>query len=174
MCCAASAGSRDEHDGMRTILANLRYRWERTAALVLAIAVATGCFTMLSSTVKTQQLEATGTVADNFRPIYDVLVRPKGTQLPLERSSGLVQPATLSATEGGISLAQWQRIRRVPGVEVAAPVAVVGFAMPQIHIPVDLSPYLNGPASDHVLRIDLTWVSDAGLSHAKDGTIYLY
>jgi putative ABC transport system permease protein len=69
-------------------------------------------------------------VRSNYRTAYDVLVRPKGSQLPLELSQGLVRDNYLSGLFGGISLAQWRRIEKLPGVEVAAPIANVGYVMP--------------------------------------------
>jgi hypothetical protein len=55
---------------------------------------------------------------------YDLVVFPKGHAEP---SSALVDPNTLDAGPGGITLAQYHRIEQVPGVEIAAPLAPIGY-----------------------------------------------
>lgn len=62
-----------------------------------------------------------------WRTTYDILVRPAGSVTDIERRYGLVRPNHLLETAGGISLEQYQRIREIPGVEVAAPIGVVGY-----------------------------------------------
>lgn len=77
----------------------------------------------------------------NWRGAYDILVRPAGARLDLERTNGLVEPNFVAlAGQGGISAAQVATIRAIPGVEIAAPIAWVGFvtnrvASPTIEIP---------------------------------------
>jgi putative ABC transport system permease protein len=64
----------------------------------------------------------------NWRGAYDILVRPHGQQLDLEKTNGLVEPNFLGFTgAGGIAESQLDAIRRIAGVELAAPVSVVGY-----------------------------------------------
>jgi hypothetical protein len=64
----------------------------------------------------------------NWRGAYDILVRPKGARLALESTDGLVEPNFLSfAGGGGLGPDDVAAIRAIPGVEVAAPVSVVGY-----------------------------------------------
>ena len=158
----------------KAVRAQLGYRRERTVATLLAILLAVTSFALLSSAAEGAQLQAVGTVKANYRPLYDILVRPSGSASPLEHSRGLVQTDQLSSLGGGITTAQWQRILSLPGVAVAAPVAVGGYVMQTGEVPVDLSRYLKPGVENQVLRIDPTWVTDQGTSRIADGPIYFY
>jgi putative ABC transport system permease protein len=93
-----------------------------------------------------------------------VLVRPAGSQLPLEESQGLVRPNFLSDHFGGITLEQVEQVRAVDGVDVAAPVAMIGYQVPSIaRVSVDVSDHLAGD-EPVVLRVSTTRLVDAGLS----------
>lgn len=73
----------------------------------------------------TSQLQ--GSVDANWRGAFDLLVRPAGQRLNLEETGGLVEPNYLTFTgDGGITLEELAAIRSVSGVEVAAPVAMIG------------------------------------------------
>src|SRR5215218_7626025 len=55
--------------------------------------------------------------------------RPRGSRSPIERRTGQAPPNFLSELSEGITHAQWRRIQRLPGVEVAAPIANVGYVL---------------------------------------------
>jgi putative ABC transport system permease protein len=61
----------------------------------------------------------------------------------LEAREGLVSSTALASLSGGISLPQWQEILAIPGVDVAAPVAVVGYTMPTLYMMTDASTALD-------------------------------
>src|SRR3954470_16236506 len=124
---------------LRVILAELLHRRGRSLALLLGILVATTAFTVLTGTSESQRLEVRGTVAKAFRGDYDILVRPRGSRTALERRTGQVQPNFLSGIFGGISTAQWRDVQRLAGVEVAAPLANLGYVLQTAEIPVDVS-----------------------------------
>ena len=124
-------------------LANLRGDWRRSAAAAMAILVATTSFVVLTGTVRTQQLRVTEQVADNYRSTYDILVRPHGSASDIERAEGVVRPNFLSGQYGGIALDQVQSVREVPGVEIAAPVAVLGQTMRSVLTAVDVRSVLG-------------------------------
>lgn len=156
------------------VAAQWRNSARRSLALLAMITVAVGGFTLLTAGAQTSRLVTTGTVAANFRPAYDLLVRAPDQQLPLERQRNLVQSGQLAGMTGGISLAQWRAIQGVDQVAVAAPVAVVGYVMRTVTIPVDLSGQLDPAAARQLLKVQPTWVTDAGLSRIPDGPAYLY
>ena len=78
-----------------------------------------------------------------FRPAYDILVRPQGSKTTLERNTGLVRPNYLSGIFGGITMRQYRMIGRVRGVDVAAPIANIGFTLPSSYVAVALDPFVN-------------------------------
>jgi putative ABC transport system permease protein len=96
-----------------------RFRPARTLALIVGLLVAATAFTVLTAASRTAQLRTTGTVSANFSPAYDILVRPKGARTAQENRTGTVQPDVLSGIYGGITMAQYHRIQRIPGVQVA-------------------------------------------------------
>jgi putative ABC transport system permease protein len=154
--------------------AQLRYRPARLVALLLGLLVATSAFTVLTAASKTSQLRTVGTVTSNFVPAYEILVRPKGTRTELENATDTVQPNFLSGIYGGITMGQYHEISRIPGVDVAAPIAMVGYAL--LYAPITFtvpSSYYSGPGRE-LFRISTTWTSDGGTSHVTQPASYLY
>lgn len=94
------------------------------AAVVLLAAVMPAIAGVSSQT----QVRLVGLVDENWRGVYDILVRPAGARSHSEVEHNLVEPNFLTFTgSGGIAVSQWQAVRNIEGVEVAAPVAVVGY-----------------------------------------------
>ncbi len=149
--------------------AQLRFRRARFVATLLAVSIAVASFSLLASAARGSQLRAVGTVQENFRPGYDLLVRPAA-----DPGGNQVSYGTVAATYGGISTEQWHRVLAVPGVSVAAPVAMVGYVMHETAVPVDLSRYVDSKLDRQVLRVRPTWVGDRGRSRVTDGGGYLY
>ena len=79
----------------------------------------------------------------------------------------------LSGIYGGITIDQWRRIERIPGIEVAAPIANVGYIMPFTFIPVTINEYLNEDPFQ-LYRVRYTWVAHGGLSRYPDSNGYIY
>jgi putative ABC transport system permease protein len=141
---------------LRFLIAQLGARPGRVAALGLGILVAAVAFTLLTAAARTSELRVRGTVSGNFRTAYDILVRPRGSATPLERSAGLVRSNYLSGIYGGITLRQWSTIAHVPGIEVAAPVANVGYVFPWQKVRIGIKGLLtNAPAQ--LYRIKTWW-----------------
>ncbi len=99
----------------RLAWSQVRFRPARTLALIIGVLVAATAFTVLTAASRTAQARTTGTVAANFAPAYDILVRPKGARTAEESKTGTVQPDFLSGIYGGITMAQCQRIQQIPG-----------------------------------------------------------
>ncbi|HEU0102243.1 MAG TPA: FtsX-like permease family protein [Mycobacteriales bacterium] len=157
----------------RFVWSQLRHRFGRTAALLLGIVVATTSFTVLTATSRTSQLRTTATVGEHFRVAYDILVRPPGSQSAIEASSGTVEPNFLSGIYGGISPAQWRAVQAIPGVDIAAPIAMIGTAQPKVYLPVPIAPYLTG-SPRQLFRVRTTWTSDRGLTRIPQPDSFVY
>lgn len=94
---------------------------------MVAVVALAALATSTASVRESAGIELQGAVDANWRGAYDLLVRPPGRRLDLERTGGLVEPNFLAfAGSGGISLADLDAIRAVPDVEIAAPVANLG------------------------------------------------
>jgi putative ABC transport system permease protein len=148
---------------MRFAWAAVRGRPGRAVVLGLGILVAATGFVLLSSGVSTSAARVRSTVGHNIRPAYDILVRPAGSETPLEQSAGLVQQGFLSGTFGGITLAQWHRIEGIPGVSVAAPIAMLGYTFSFSNVHATL-PAMPSGVSREIFKLGLVSRADNGLS----------
>jgi len=158
----------------RLAWSQLRFGTPRLAALLAGLLLATTAFTVLTAASRTAQLRTVGTVSSHFVPAYEILVRPRGARTRLEVQTATVQPNFLAGIYGGITMAQYHEIAGLPGVSVAAPIAMVGYAL----IPSGISFYV--PAADYrgpgrqLYRFQTTWVSDGGTSRVTQPAGYTY
>jgi len=92
---------------------------------LVLISIGVSLFFTLNEINRDQALEA---VQDYWRTDYDILVRPAGsTFLYDETGNRLVEPNFLSGQQGGITDEQLELINSIEGIEVAAPVAFLGY-----------------------------------------------
>jgi putative ABC transport system permease protein len=135
--------------------------------------VAAASFSVLSAAGKTSEIRVRGSVKSNYRTAYDILVRPKGSALPLERRQRLVRDNYLSGLFGGITLDQYHRILKLPGVDVAAPVANIGYVIPSATPAFTINSVLNRDPTQ-LYRIVFTTVAQNGLSRYPLWRDYVY
>lgn len=62
-----------------------------------------------------------------WRTTYDILVRPSSARSSVETDHGLVEANYLAQLDGGISFEQYQEVANIPGIEVAAPIALLTY-----------------------------------------------
>ncbi|MDQ1743224.1 MAG: putative transport system permease protein [Pseudonocardiales bacterium] len=156
------------------LLVRLRVNRLRVIALMLGIAAATTAFVVLTGQVAEQRLALRGRVSAQASPDYDILVRPAGSRTALEEREGLVRANFLSGQFGGITLAQWHRIQQLAGVQVAAPIAMVGYVLQTVQIPLDLTDRL-GPGDQQLFTASITRKTARGLtSFAEPAISYSY
>ena len=158
----------------RLAWSQLRFRTVRLVALLAGMLLATTAFTVLTAASRTAQLRTVGTVSAHFVPAYDILVRPKGSRSALETDTDTVQPNFLSGIYGGITMAQYHRIAQIPGVQVAAPIAMVGYSLLASLL------WFPLPAADlslpgrQIYRVSTTWISQGGTSRASQPPSFVY
>jgi len=158
----------------RLAWSQLRFATVRVIALLAGLLLATTAFTVLTAASRTAQLRTVGTVTSHFLSAYQILVRPTGARTVLEQRTGTVQPNFLAGIYGGITMAQYHEIAGLPGVSVAAPIAMVGYALVSAEIPFTI------PAADYrgpgrqLYRDQTTWVSDGGTSQVTQPAAYTY
>ncbi|HEY2278258.1 MAG TPA: hypothetical protein VGI00_07870, partial [Streptosporangiaceae bacterium] len=158
----------------RLAWSQLRFGAVRTVALLAGMLVAATAFTVLTAASRTSQLRTTGTVSAHFRAAYDILVRPSGARSGLEARTGTVQPNFLSGLYGGITMDDYHQIQRVPGVDVAAPVAMVGYSLPIQPVAVPLPASASAGSGRQLFRYDTTWVSAGGMTRIQQPASYAY
>lgn len=146
----------------RGALPNPFERLRRSPVAVIGLIVVAGVAVAMASVAERAVVRIEGEVSANWRGAYDLLVRPPGTRLDLERTNGLVEPNFVGfAGTGGISLDQLEAIRRLPGVELAAPVGFVGYvryglSSPAVHLPAP-------PTEPTLFRLTLSVTTNDGL-----------
>ncbi|MFC4006071.1 FtsX-like permease family protein [Nonomuraea purpurea] len=158
---------------IRLAAAQLRHRAGRALVLLLGILVAATGFSVLTGTARTQQLEIVGTVRDNYRAQYDLLVRPKGSVTAIERETGMVRSNYLSGIHGGITLDQLATIKKLDGIEVAAPISMIGYFTGSGTVQVPVTDAL-GEGERTLLRVERTRVADRGLTKIPLSPHYQY
>lgn len=102
-------------------------RSERAVLLIIGVLIVSGAYGLLLSAVETTQVIVDEELAQYWHTTYDLLIRPTGSKSPIEMKYGLVQANHLNALNGGITLAQYETIKEIPGIEVAAPIAMIGY-----------------------------------------------
>jgi putative ABC transport system permease protein len=158
----------------RLAWSQLRFRAGRALALLAGMLVATTAFTVLTAAARTAQIRTIGTVNAHFQPAYDILVRPAGARSSLESATGTVQPDFLSGIYGGITMAQWHQITKIAGVQVAAPIAMVGYAFMYAGFPVWLPAADVAQPGRQLYRVSTTWVSANGATRVPQPASYVY
>jgi putative ABC transport system permease protein len=148
---------------IRLVWRGVRFARGRAVALAAGMLVAAVAFSLLTASVEVNAAQVRGVVGANWRGEYDLLVLPRGS---VQTGAGkhLVQVNYLSASTSGITMAQYARIARLPGVQVAAPLEIVGYLLETASIPVVLSPAAVGRSGSRVLLVTSRYTADRGLS----------
>jgi hypothetical protein len=102
----------------------------RHAFLLVGIFVVSAGVLLVVAASQTRLIVAQQSLNHYWRTTYDILVRPSGVRSPIEEKYGLVEANTLSGIGGGITFSQYEAIKSIPGVEVAAPIAMIGYLEP--------------------------------------------
>ena len=156
----------------RLVWARVRLDWRRSLATFLAVLFSVTSFIVLTGATTTQQVEALETAADSWRSSVDILVRPTGARNSVELETGRVRPNFLSDTYGGITVEQWHQIAAIPGVEVAAPIAMVGQILAPVSVPLDLTEFIS-PSGTQLLRINMQGISRGETFPARSAYLYV-
>ena len=96
-----------------------------TSALVSSGFLLAACaLILLSATTQTTLVRGNRIISQNWRPTYDLAVLPKQAKVPTAQQ---IPSDALSGYGTGITIQQYQQIKNLPGIEVAAPIAPVGY-----------------------------------------------
>jgi hypothetical protein len=148
---------------IRLVWRTMRFTRGRTMALAAGLLVTAAAFSLLTATVQVNAGRINGTVGKNWRGEYDLLVLPThSVQTGTQKT--VVQVNYLSTATHGITMSQYQQIAGLPGVGVAAPLAIVGYMLESVNIPVTLSAAAVGQSGARVLVVTSHYNADQGLS----------
>lgn len=131
-------------------------------------------FSLLTAATATTRGQVAGDVAGAGRPAYDILVRPSATGVTDDGAADVVPANFQSGIFGGITLDQWSDIQAVSGVEVAAPIANLGYVIPSTDVTVPLSSLVDPGLDEQLFRADLTWAAQAGTTSYAGESDFVY
>ena len=115
------------------VFKSLCRRLEHVVLVILGLLVVGIGLALFVSTSRTSTQLTAGELQRYWRTSYDLLVRPPRTATATEQEYGLVRANYLSGLYGGISIEQYETIRNLPDIEVAAPIAMVGYLSADPH-----------------------------------------
>lgn len=138
-----------------------RQRGKFILTLVGALIISAGLSLMFNLTDSSQGT-VEQTLQKKWSSAYDIVVRPKGSQLASE-SNDLLEPNYLNGIDGGISFKQYETIKKMNDIEIAAPVAVMGYASINVNVP----KVLKFPKEEGVYRLTTQEYDDSGIKKER-------
>ena len=146
-------------------LLTLRRSTSRSLLASTGFLLAACALILLSATTQTTVVQASAIINSNWRPTYDLVVLPPQAALP----PGNAIPADLlEGYGGGISMQQYEQIKKLPGIELAAPIAFLGYV--QVPVP-EVPVHQHSPAAGLLPhRLDAYRVQWPPLHYRASGT----
>jgi putative ABC transport system permease protein len=156
---------------MRLKGGRLRRVSARTSALVAVIAVAAASFTVLCMNASALTVQLRGRLpARSPNRAYDILVRLPSRVARQPDDGPLARPTDLAELSGGITLAQYETISQLPGVQVAAPMTMVGYVPLTVVIPVAIPVSALTP-TPALFTVTARQQTDGGLSSVTEPNV---
>ncbi|MCT4779600.1 MULTISPECIES: hypothetical protein [Exiguobacterium] len=129
--------------------------------LVGALIISAGLSLMFNLTDSSQGT-VEQTLQKKWSSAYDIVVRPKGSQMATE-SNNLLEPNYLNGINGGISFKQYETIKQMKAIHIAAPIAVMGYANINASIP----KILKFPKENGIYRLTTREFDDSGIKKER-------
>jgi hypothetical protein len=111
---------------VRYMIKNIVRQKDKLALLIIGALLISSGLSILVGLSETNKGTIIQTLEEKWRTSYDIVVRPDATVE--EASNDLLDPNYLSGLYGGISIEDWQKIKGIEGVSVAAPISMIGYA----------------------------------------------
>ena len=99
---------------------------ERFILLIVGVIIISSGLSYLVSLTETNRGTIEEMLQQRWRASYDIVVRPPGTR-SITEDDNLLEPNYQSGISGGISIDQYQTIKAIEEVSVAAPISVIGY-----------------------------------------------
>jgi len=108
----------------------LKRMLNQKARVIVTMVAMIAIFTLIPLGIHFSQeskLAVAETIEEHGRGVYDILVRPANSRSPIEQKLGVVEENYIGDSQGGISVEEWRAIQEMEGVDLAAPVASLGY-----------------------------------------------
>jgi putative ABC transport system permease protein len=146
---------------MFSLIANpILERQPRSFLLAIGLVIISASVMLIAFTSQITMIAMEHDLGRFWRTTYDILVRPSGERSEIEEQYGLVEANHLSGIWGGITFEQYEAIKAIPGVEVAAPLAMLGYV--QEIVSADVVDQLHEPGV-YTLKMSLRIEDRSGL-----------
>ncbi len=136
----------------------LRRQPGKSALVSSGFLLAACALILLSATTQTTLIRGNQIISQNWRPTYDLVVLPPQAKIPADPR---VPSDLIAGYGGGISIKQYEQIKNLPGIEVAAPIAYVGY----IQMPVPSIYFSDYSYPTGYYQLDWTLTAFNGLHH---------
>ncbi len=138
--------------------------WWWMSATCGALAVAVALAVLIVGTAAPASVQLTGAVpGTGAARSYDIVVSARNSAGAGASGGWTANPAALDGLSGGITLGQYDAIRNLPGVEVAAPLTMVGYVPFTVSAPMAIPAQVRAAAPTGV-TLTVRLRSDNGLS----------
>jgi putative ABC transport system permease protein len=108
----------------KILFRQLKYYWRSNLSIILVFTLMGLSFMYILQTSEKMEIQASEILDDQWRSGYDLLVHPNR---PLEMDTqGLIRIQEVENNQGGISIEEYEIIKSIPGIEVAAPLSLIG------------------------------------------------
>lgn len=122
------------------LIKNLITNWKSVTLLIVTlILMGVGIISSVDQIERTS-IKVEDELGQNWRTGFDLLVLPQGTG---SEEMELLRPNFIDGIYGGITLEQYEKIKEIEGVEVAAPIAYIGY-FNQLGLSVNVNNAPNG------------------------------
>lgn len=110
----------------RFIWQNWRRHKERFLLLLIGVFIISAGLSYLVGLTESNKSTVVEKLQEEWSASYDIVVRPTDTRSATEERE-LLEPNYLSGIAGGISLDQYETIKQLDDIEVAAPISMIGY-----------------------------------------------
>src|SRR3984957_11831622 len=159
---AGSTGSGDHAVRLTTSYHRSAWWWMSVVCGGFAVVMALAILKVGASAPASVQLTGRAQGSGAARS-YDIVVSPPNSGPPGDSGGWTANPAEMDTLSGGITLAQYDAIRKLAGVEVAAPLTMVGYIPFTVSAPV-IIPARMRSATPQRVTVTVRLRSDNGLS----------
>jgi putative ABC transport system permease protein len=111
----------------RLIMSSIKYSRKNTLIFFLALVIILVMFPILLSSMRQSTTIINQNIEKYSRGSYDILVRPKDSANLIEKKLSLVEENYSHYYKTGISLDEWKQIKTNKDIEIAAPIASIGY-----------------------------------------------
>ncbi|AIS51615.1 putative ABC transport system permease protein [Thermoanaerobacter kivui] len=120
---------------LKYIYKNLIYKKGRLALILFGAAILSSGLSYLVGIGQTSKMTVQQALQEKWRSSYDILVIPKDIVTPLDKNLNIMESNQISNYSGGISIKDWEEIKKINDVEIAAPVSILGWRILNLPLP---------------------------------------